>query len=559
MQIFFYRGEHMVGDVLFNIWFILKEEVYGKLYLVPTLVLAFCLGMSMMPQTAQASSVPYDPQGIYSTPADDGTTIMLYRYRPDANSAFRDQGTPVLLFTGIVENMNQYLACTPEVMQNSYSRLNLPDAVADWAIAKDAQGKALYKDGQPVLEPYIQADKMRYYSMAHYLWLQGYDPWFANYRDTGRLTMRSQGDNKCTLNTLDTWATLDVPAAIAKVKTLTGKRMYIGGHSTGGLVSYAYLQGCYLDYNGQADKTAFYKAAGEEGYQPHVKADPLLAIARNADIKGFIALDPAGRPPLPSYLNTDIFWSLMSSRFYLPLDVASQSLFQLFPTEVTVTVEQVLFGAINTWDQIYLMNGMENSLFGYLDFWYMQDTNRYMQDFMARYVLSGCSVRCLAHYMDNGLNQTIREFWMNGIENQGTIIPPTPDPGRDGYYYYSEHMDRVTVPIIACLSDSGSLVNPLYAYQDIISKKTPHSLDEWYTIEGTAHVDLVIGKKTPSEVFPKVGAWLAKVEAADVATAAAVDAETESGTGKGASQAATDDSGGGSSGGGCFIASAASW
>jgi len=541
----------MVGGVLFNIWFILKEEVYGKIYLVPTLVLAFCLGMSVMPQSAMSSSVPYDPQGIYSTPADDGTTIMLYRYRPDANSAFRSHGTPVLLFTGIVENMNQYLSCTPEVMRNSYSRLILPETVADWAIVKDAQGKALYQDGQPVLEPYIQADKMRYYSMAHYLWLLGYDPWFANYRDTGRLNLRSQGDNKCTLNTLDSWATLDVPAAIAKVKSITGKRLYIGGHSTGGLVSYAYLQGCYLDYNNQADKTAFYKAAAEEGYQPHVKADPLLAIARNVDIKGFIALDPAGRPPLPSYLNTDIFWSLMSSRFYLPLDVASQSLFQLFPTEVTVTVEQVLFGAINTWDQIYLMNGMENSLFGYLDFWYMQDTNRYMQDFMARYVLSGCSVRCLAQYMDLGLNQTIREFWMNGVENQGTIIPPTPDPGHDGYYYYSEHMDRVTIPIIACLSDSGSLVNPLYAYQDIISKKTPHDLDEWYTITGTAHVDLVIGKKTPSEVFPKVGAWLAKVEAADAAAAGAVDAETHNATGKGASQAATDDSGGG-----CFIASA---
>jgi hypothetical protein len=391
---------------------------------------------------------------------------------------------------------------------------------------------------------------MRYYNMAHYLWLQGYDPWFANYRDTGRLNMRSQGDNKCTLNTLDTWGTLDVPAAIATVKEVTGKRMYIGGHSTGGLVSYAYLQGCYLDYNNQADKTAYYKASAEEGYQPHVKGDPLLSQARNADIRGFIALAPAGRPPMPSYLNVDIFWTLMSSRFYLPLDVASQSLFQLLPTDVTVTIEQVLFGAINTWDQIYLMYGMENSLFGYLDFWYMKDTNRYMQDFMARYVLSGCSVRCLAQYMDNGLNQTIREFWMNGIENKGTIIPPAPDPGHDGYYYYSEHMDRVSVPMIACLSDSGSLVDPLYAYQDIISQKTPHDLDEWYTIEDTAHVDLVIGKKTPSEVFPKVGAWLAKVEAAEAAAEAA--AEEQGGTGKKSSPAPNDDSDGG-----CFIASAA--
>jgi hypothetical protein len=471
---------------------------------------AFLFPMLLVPQAGQASSVPYYSSGIYSATADDGVKIMLYRYRPSSSVSFHTKAVPILLFTGIIENMNQYLSCTPTEMKNSYSNLTLPNPVASWATTKNVWG-------QTVLEKYIKDDPMKYYSLAHYLWLQGYDVWLTNYRDTGRLNMRS-GDgsgNKAILNTLDTWATLDAPAAIAKVQAVTGKKIFIGGHSTAGMVCYAYLQGCYMDYDNQpTKKLAVYKAASNAGYQRHVKADLQLSLQRNANIRGVIGLDPAGRPPLPSYLDAPIVWYVMCSKYYIPLDAASQSLFQLFPTSVVCTVEQVFFGAINTWDTIFSLGGLENSLFGYLDFWYMKDTDRYVQDFMARYGLSGVSVRGFAHYMDNGLHQTTREFWMNGIENKNTSRGPEPAPGSDGYYYYSENMGRFAVPLIACLSDSGSLVTPLNAYEDIISKKTPTPLDEWYVITGTAHVDLVLGKKSPGEVFPKVGAWLKKVIAA---------------------------------------------
>lgn len=469
--------------------------------LLPIFVLAACL----VPRAADASSVPYYASGIYEAITDDGVPIKIYRYRPDYFAPFRTNGVPVLLFTGIIENMNQFLACSPDVMALSYSRMNLPDPLPEWAAVKNFWGRQ-------TPEYYIKLDKMKLYSLAHYLWRQGYDPWFANYRDTGRLVMRSKGDHKVTLNTLDTWATLDAPAAIAKVQEVTGKKIFIGGHSTAGLVCYAYLQGCYMDYGDDpANKEAVYREAAEAGYQRHVRSDILLSEQRNDSILGFVALDPAGRPPLPSYLDTPAIWALMTARYYLPLDYFSQSIFQLFPVWVVTSVEQLIFGTINTWDAIYSIYGMEHSLFGYLDFWYMKNTDRYVQDFMARYGLSGVSVRCFAHYMDNGLNQTIREFWMNGEENKSLMRGPAPDPGNDGYYYYSEHMDRVRVPMIACLSDSGSLVDPLMAQEDIVSKKTPHPLDECYVIENTAHVDLVLGKNAPFEVFPRVGAWLDRV------------------------------------------------
>ncbi len=45
------------------------------------------------------------------------------------------------------------------------------------------------------------------------------------------------------MTSLDTWAIYDTRAAIRKVYEVTGKHPVIGGHSTGGLVSYVYLQG----------------------------------------------------------------------------------------------------------------------------------------------------------------------------------------------------------------------------------------------------------------------------------------------------------------------------
>lgn len=207
---------------------------------------------------SQASSnVPLNVQGIYSATADDGGTIYLYRYAPHTTETpeFRTQGTPVVIFTGIMVNMNQFLSCTPPDMKEAYANVDVPPVSGAPAWILNAEGTDY--------ETSIKADKMRYYSLAHYLWLQGYDPWLINYRDTGRAPIHSTGSNDRSLNTLDTWAALDVPAAIDKVKALTGKRMFIGGHSTGGLVAYAYLQGVYLDYGDAATawaKRAIYKS-----------------------------------------------------------------------------------------------------------------------------------------------------------------------------------------------------------------------------------------------------------------------------------------------------------
>lgn len=459
---------------------------------------------------SQASGVPLNSSGIYSTTADDGSKIFLYRYAPYTTGTpqFRTSGTPVVVFTGICMNMNQYLSVTPSDMKDAYSGVYVPDVsgAPDWALNADGTD----------YEAYIKADKMRYYSLAHYLWLQGFDPWFVNYRDTGRGDVKSTGTNPSSMNTLDTWATLDAPAAIAKVKSVTGKKMFIGGHSTGGLVAYNYLQGAYMEYgisSASWAKKAYYQICYKLGYQPHVRASAALAQARNADVKGFIGLDPAGVPALPNLLDTPLFWTIVGSKLFLPLDYISDNLISLFPEKPLVSMLEGVFGLLN---KAAAGDSAVSDFFDYLNFWVVEDMDPCLEDWTVRYSIGGAAIRGFGHYMDMGLHNTLREHYANGRENYLKYLvkgAPTPNPGKDGYYYFSENMSRMTVPLIVFSSSAGSLVDPEGTYDFIISKKSPTAYDEWYVLSGTGHFDLAMGKRMPTTVFPQLGDWLKGVDA----------------------------------------------
>ncbi len=486
--------------------FLNKLTFYKSLLIMMIAVTVIC----MAPGMSLASGVPLNSGGIYSTTADDGSKIYLYRYAPYTTGSprFRTGGTPVVIFTGICMNMNQYLSMTPSDMKDAYSGVYVPDV-------SDAPGWALNSDGTDY-EPYLKADKMRYYSLAHYLWLQGFDPWFVNYRGTGRGAVKSTGTSPGGMNTLDTWAALDTPAAIAKVKSVTGKRMFIGGHSTGGLVAYNYLQGAYMEYGISTAawaKKAYYQLCYALGYQPHVKASATLARARNADIKGFIGLDPAGVPALPNLLDTPLFWTLVGTRLYLPLDDISDKLISLFPSKPLVGLLEGVFGLLNT---AAAGDSALSDFFDYLNFWVVEDMDPCLEDWTVRYSVGGAALRGFGHYMDMGLHNTLREHYLNGKENYLSKLiagGSTPNPGRDGYYYFSENMSRMTVPLIVFSSSTGSLVSPEATYDFIISKKSPTDYDEWYVLSDTGHFDLAMGRKMPTTVFPQLGAWLKSVDA----------------------------------------------
>ncbi len=457
------------------------------------------------------SSVPLNKDGIHFAEAADGSKIGLYRYAPyveKGKPAFNTTGTPVVLFTGITMNMNQYLSCTPSAMKAAYSGVYVP-------AVKDAPEWAK-KDGK--YEPYIEEDKMRYYSLAHFLWLEGYDPWLVNYRGTGRGAVRSVGTNSDDITTLDTWATQDAPAAIDFVCDKTKKDVFIGGHSTGGLVCYEYLQGAYMDYGKNRSawaKKAYYKLCYTLGYMPHVKSDAKLAEERNAKVKGFIGIDPAGVPDLPEWLlDTVPFWTLVGSKLFLPLDFLSDNLIQLFPNKPLVGLVEGVFSLVNL---ASAGNSTVSNFFQYLNFWVVEKMDPCLEDWTVRYALGSAPIRGFGHYMDMGLNRTIREHYLNGKENYLSpklIFGVAGEKRNDGYYYYDKkaNMGCMTVPAIVFSSDTGSLVSYKETEEYIMGRKTQHQYDQQILVNDSGHFDLAMGLDMPAGMFVQLGEWLKKVD-----------------------------------------------
>ena len=428
------------------------------------------------------------PDGYYTATTADGITIKMLRYRPDTTVPFHHT-QPILLFPGLLENMNQYLAHTPSNETRNYSTLQIPANAPAW-VANDK---------------WIQADHMKYYSLAQWLYHAGYDVWLANYRGVGRGDFASQ---KGKLNTnLDVWMTMDTPAAIQKVIQVTGKKPVIGGHSTGGLVSYMYLQGVTMD--------ASIVKAGK--YLPHMTSSATLAAQRNAQVAGFLGLDPAGMPPLAleKALDNPLIWNILDLHWYVDFDYAvGQVVMPLLPPALTDGVVSLIFQTISNLANAFpegTMNGFAQ-VFGALNFWDTSSMNKYTEDYVGREVLSSLYMGCIAEYADWGINFTFREDFRNGQENTSKIVPPDPNPGNDGYYYFDTNMSRMTVPALSFFSQNSALVDTQTMVNTIYHGKTYNPLDEWYEVPESGHIDLPLGESAPSFIFPTIIDWLAKLK-----------------------------------------------
>ena len=138
-------------------------------------------------------------EGLYVAKTEDGLNIKMRRYRPSSSHSYH-RSQPILLFPGIVNNLNQFDVRSP-LWLNSYN-YRLPADAPAWAVN----------------DPTIQKDNLKLFSLAHYLYLRGYDVWMANFRGTGRSDFKSDDGNPNT--TLDVWCALDYPAAVDKVRAV---------------------------------------------------------------------------------------------------------------------------------------------------------------------------------------------------------------------------------------------------------------------------------------------------------------------------------------------------
>ncbi|MBN2158548.1 MAG: hypothetical protein JW807_04060 [Spirochaetes bacterium] len=378
-------------------------------------------------------------------------------------------------------NNDEFTPHTTERMKDVYAEMTLPDDIAAWAIGDE----------------YIENDHMLYYNLGYYLWKQGFDPWFGNYRGTGRGEMKS--DSVTDVSTLDVPGCLDMPAMVKKVTEVTGLKPFIGGHSTGALTCYVYLQGAYIDAN-----EAINGRNAPTPYIPHVKVSSELAQQRNNSVRGFIGIDPAVAPPLPEFIDTFLIWSIIDLPIVLPLDTMME----------TMLIESGSDDMTMTEMMDYIFNGLDNlaimypdSVFQYLQFFKTANVDPYVLDFFIRYATSNGYLRMIAQYADWGLNLAMREGFNNGPENTGKVMPKSREEG-DGYYYYEDHMGNITTPMICLLSEANGLVASELVSKYLVDLKTPHAKDLIYEIPGTAHADLPLGYTAPTVMFPMMSEWM---------------------------------------------------
>lgn len=418
-------------------------------------------------------------EGLYVATTADNLNIKMRRYRPSPQHEYRT-GTPVLLFPSIVLNLNEFDVHTPPWL-NSY-HYKLPADAPAWAMN----------------DPVIQQDNLKYHSLSHYLYLRGYDVWTANYRGVGRGHFASDHG---TFNTnLDVWCALDYPAAVDKVRSVTGKKPVIGGHSTGGLCAYLYLQGITMD--------AAILAQGQ--YVPHITSSPVLAAQRNSKVAGFLGLDPAGTPILAYewLIDSPLVFDALALEVLMDLDAIMPAVLSVLPPVIVSGAIDGIWGIIgNLADAFpaYLPHWAD--LFGALNFWSTGNTNMYVEDYTARLGVSSFYIGGFAQYADWGINGVFREHWQNGEENAHRVVPPDRTEG-DGYYYYQDNMARMTVPAFSTFSEANALVSTDTMVISLFEGKTWHAKDAWIEVPNTGHVDIVYGDSAPTISFPAIADWL---------------------------------------------------
>jgi hypothetical protein len=201
------------------------------------LTAVFLVFLPLIPASAKAGQ----ESDRYLARTADCVELVTKRYRPDQGASFGKSGQPVIPMPGFIANFNEFDIRTPA--GKDYG-VQLPPRPASWV-----------RD-----DPYIRKDHTKYYSLAHYLWAQGYGVWLANCRGEGREPYPSGGAGAYRVDDLGVY---DLPALIREACRVTGRHPVWIGHSMGATMACVYLQGAAYDPEGSG----------------HVISDPALAAA----------------------------------------------------------------------------------------------------------------------------------------------------------------------------------------------------------------------------------------------------------------------------------------
>jgi len=335
---------------------------------------------------------------------------------------------------------------------------------------------------------------MAQHSMAQFLASRGYDIWVINLRGQGADEIRSANPNDWDWS-VDDYALRDVPAIIRFVRAATGQKPFVLGHSMGGMVLYAYLQGATL-----------VTVPGLEGYR--VVGSQQNARSRQADIKGFIAISapPRLRWKYPPTLANALIRPPQDTGFLLNAAAKSDKVVELLNGRSHVPVAEIVdWLQSDLADFPYFGQDLSDAIFWLVS--QLADNNWLALianpdnvtpeslEVAIRWAIDSASSKVLLQFIDGINHKTFREFHVA-------------DPGRKPYVY-ADHYDRIKVPALVMAGTEDMLACDDTVKQYGFTKLG--SRDKTYLSFRTyGHGDILMGERANRAIYPKIVAWLRK-------------------------------------------------
>lgn len=342
-------------------------------------------------------------------------------------------------------------------------------------------------------------------SFADYLARQGFDVWLANTRRTGKAPDRSGGRPGFDFDDLMAY---DMPALVDRVARATGQRPFLVGHSLGAMATYAYLEGAHYERQTIARVPHWSFRRGftwVDVKAPRVAADPKLAQARNAAIRGAIAI--AG-PPRMKWSDPATFFDFWQHDYWDYNLILSELAWDPLALAAAYTLVEVPVGQLTDFltRDIVTLPYVGPQLQPYLQ----AVATQVGTSFLASDVAYGPNMdgqainEGLAIAVSDQSTGILRQF-TDAIRYETFREAHVLDPARSPYVY-ADHYDRVTAPILVVAGIYDKLCDDEVLHDDGFLPMG--SQDKTFFAVAAGHVDLVIGIAAPQDVWAPAASWL---------------------------------------------------
>lgn len=342
-------------------------------------------------------------------------------------------------------------------------------------------------------------------SMARFLAQQGFDVWVASCRRTGRAPYRSGGRAGYSFDDL---ACLDMPALVEKVAAATGERPFLVGHSMGGMMVEAWLQGVAYERTlvRREPRVSLAGVRIVDVFADRVAADPARRAARHAAIRGAVAI--ASPPRFDWEARQASVFDFWRHDFWNYNLVVRELAWSPAATAASYVVPEVPAGRVVRFltEDLLALPYLGAAARPFL----RAVTGQVGTSLLSSQVLYGPNMEDaviqegLALAVDDASNGVHRQL-LDGVRTRSFREAATLDVLRRPYVY-ADHHDAITAPILLVGGRRDKLCNDESLARNGYGRIS--SADKTLLIVDAGHADLVIGRAAPQDVWAPVAAWL---------------------------------------------------